>query len=81
MKALLHEQLREHLEALEALVATEVQALNEMLRARGMLIIADGGRINRFLCSRTAAVPEGSKLVFDMGCKEPRTRGARGART
>ena len=39
VKVLLHEQLREHLEALEALVATEVEALNEMLRARGMLII------------------------------------------
>ena len=43
VKAVLHEQLREHLEALEALVAGEVAALNEMLRARGMLIIADGG--------------------------------------
>ena len=42
VKVLLNEQLREHLEALEALVATEVAALNEMLRARGMLIIADG---------------------------------------
>ena len=40
VKALLHEQLREHLEALDALVANEVAALNEMLRARGMLIIA-----------------------------------------
>jgi len=43
VKVLLHEQLREHLEALEALVANEVAALNEMLRARGMVIIADGG--------------------------------------
>ena len=43
MKVLLHERLREHLEALEALLANEVAALNEMLRARGMLIIADGG--------------------------------------
>ena len=42
MKALLHGKLREHLEALEALVANEVAALNEMLRARGMLIIAGG---------------------------------------
>ena len=40
VKALLREQLREHLEALDALVANEVAALNEMLRARGMLIIA-----------------------------------------
>ena len=43
VKVLLHEQLREHLEALDALVANEVAALNEMLRARGMVIIADGG--------------------------------------
>ncbi|MYE17713.1 MAG: sialidase, partial [Gemmatimonadetes bacterium] len=43
VKVLLHEQLQEHLEALEALLANEVAALNEMLRARGMLIIADGG--------------------------------------
>ena len=43
VKTLLQGQLREHLDALEALVATEVAALNEMLRARGMLIIADGG--------------------------------------
>ena len=43
VKVLLHEQLREHLEALDALVASEVAALNEMLRARGMVIIADGG--------------------------------------
>ena len=42
VKALLHGKLREHLEALEALVANEVAALNEMLRARGMLIIAGG---------------------------------------
>ena len=42
VKALLHGQLREHLEALDALVANEVAALNEMLRARGMLIIAGG---------------------------------------
>ena len=42
VKALLHGQLRDHLEALEALVANEVAALNEMLRARGMLIIAGG---------------------------------------
>ena len=41
VKALLHEQLREHLGALDAMVANEVEALNEMLRARGMLIIAD----------------------------------------
>ena len=43
VKVLLHEELREHLEALEALLANEVAALNELLRARGMLIIADGG--------------------------------------
>ncbi|MXX56841.1 MAG: hypothetical protein F4Z44_13855 [Gemmatimonadetes bacterium] len=43
VKVLLHEQLQEHLEALEALLANEVAALNEMLRARGMLIIAQGG--------------------------------------
>jgi len=43
VKVLLHEQLQEHLEALEALLANEVAALNEMLRARGMLIIADAG--------------------------------------
>ena len=41
VKALLHEQLRAHLQAIDALVANEVAALNEMLRARGMLIIAD----------------------------------------
>ena len=35
VKALLHEQLREHIEALDALLANEVAALNEMLRARG----------------------------------------------
>ena len=40
VKVLLHEQLQEHLEALDALVRDEVAALNEMLRARGMLIIA-----------------------------------------
>ena len=43
MKVILQEELRLHLEALEALVTGEVAALNEMLRARGMLIIADGG--------------------------------------
>ena len=43
MKVLLHDELQEHLAALEALLANEVAALNEMLRARGMLIIADGG--------------------------------------
>ena len=43
VKVLLHGKLREHLEALDALVADEVAALNEMLRARGMLIIAGGG--------------------------------------
>ncbi len=43
VKALLHEQLQEHLDALDALVRDEVAALNEMLRARGMLIIADAG--------------------------------------
>ena len=43
VKVLLQERLRAHLEALEALLANEVAALNEMLRARGMLIIADGG--------------------------------------
>ncbi len=43
VKALLHEQLREHLDALDALVRDEVAALNELLRARGMLIIADAG--------------------------------------
>ena len=43
VQVLLHEQLRAHLEALDALLANEVAALNEMLRARGMLIIADGG--------------------------------------
>ncbi len=43
VKALLHEDLREHLEALDALVEGELAALNEMLRARGMLIIADHG--------------------------------------
>ena len=42
VKALLHGKLREHMEALETLVANEVAALNEMLRARGMLIIAGG---------------------------------------
>ncbi len=42
VKALLHGKLREHLEALDALVRDEVAALNEMLRARGMLIIAGG---------------------------------------
>ena len=42
VKALLRGQLREHLEALDGLVANEVAALNEMLRARGMLIIAGG---------------------------------------
>ena len=41
VKVLLQEELRAHLAALEALVANEVAALNEMLRARGMLIIAD----------------------------------------
>ena len=40
VKVLLRGQLREHLEALDALVADEVAALNEMLRAWGMLIIA-----------------------------------------
>ena len=43
VKALLHTRLQEHLEALDALVADEVEALNEMLRARGMLMIADEG--------------------------------------
>ena len=43
VKMILQEELRLHLEALEALVTGEVAALNEMLRARGMLIIADGG--------------------------------------
>ena len=43
VKVILQEELRLHLEALDALVAGEVAALNEMLRARGMLIIADGG--------------------------------------
>ena len=42
VKALLHGKLREHLEALDELVRDEVAALNEMLRARGMLIIAGG---------------------------------------
>ena len=46
VKVLLHEQLREHLEALDALVADEVAALNEMLRARGMVIIG-GRRVTR----------------------------------
>ena len=32
----------DHLEALEALVSTDVRALNEKLRSRGLLIIADG---------------------------------------
>ena len=42
VKTLLQGQLREHLEALDALVRDEVAALNEMLMARGMLIIAGG---------------------------------------
>lgn len=42
VKAPLHGELREHLEALDALVRDEVAALNEMLPAPGILIIAGG---------------------------------------
>ena len=42
VKARLREMLREHQSALDDLVAGDVEELNRMLRARGMLIIADG---------------------------------------
>ena len=41
VKTLLHDQLLEHLDAVEALVASDVAALNRMLSARGLLIITD----------------------------------------
>ena len=41
VKVLLREALEEHLAELEALVRTDVAALNEMLRGLGMLIITD----------------------------------------
>ena len=42
VKSRLQEMLREHLSALDALMDGEVAELNQMLRARGMLIVADG---------------------------------------
>ena len=42
VKARLRDMLRDHLSALDALVEGEVAELNRMLRARGMLIVADG---------------------------------------
>ena len=41
VKTLLHDQLLEHLDAVEALVSSDVAALNRMLSARGLLIITD----------------------------------------
>ena len=41
VRGLLHTDLLEHLEALDALVEGDVAALNQMLRARGLVIITD----------------------------------------
>ncbi len=41
VKELLGQRLRAHLDALDSIMAGEVAALNEMLRARGMVIVAD----------------------------------------
>jgi hypothetical protein len=41
VKTILHDQLRDHLMALESLVASDVAALNRMLSARGLLLITD----------------------------------------
>ena len=42
VKARLRDMLRDHLSALDALVEGDMAELNRMLRARGMLIVADG---------------------------------------
>ncbi|MBT3326496.1 MAG: sialidase [Gemmatimonadales bacterium] len=41
VKTILHDQLRDHLMALESLVASDVAALNRMLSAQGLLLITD----------------------------------------
>ena len=41
VKQILHEQLQEHLQRLDALMREDVAQLNQLLRARGMLIITD----------------------------------------
>ena len=41
VRVLLHDQLLEHLADIDALVESDVDALNQMLRGRGMLIITD----------------------------------------
>ena len=43
VKGILNEAVRAHLAAVEAVIAEDVAALNEMLRGRGLLLITDGG--------------------------------------